>query len=499
MPFTSFRTSGHRSIAQSNEIELGPITVFIGANNSGKSSLLRSLLLIQEGSGFSPRDIRIGSPDAKTVLNGIWPIPQLGGYNGGQPAPGASVQITATGRPNGAVETSWTFEGNGQVSGGIAGTRPNHVVVPVLGNRKRSGFTSTIDRSQADRVGTDDSALTSRLNALSGNHAEGRRYRQLADQILGLEVSTHLGPQGSVPGIPVNVKDGIDLERMGEGVRNIVFLAAELADDQVPRLFLIEEPENDLHPAALAQVLKIIQDATSVHQFVVTTHSDVVLRALGAIEGTRIYETALDDSDLPSTVIRPIETPIERWEVLTNLGYETGLPLGWMIFEEASAETFVGKGLVPLFAPRLACLRTASSDGAGNVRHRVQAVRNLALFAHLSEDQHPPIWVLVDGDQAGDEAIRALRRDFDWPESRLCRLPREAIERFYPQEFQAKVSAIDTATGSAERSRLKGELANEVTKWAITGGAAAKDALAKCTLPIIEALQRIEADLGRSI
>ena len=43
-----WRLSSFKSIGGAVEIELAPLTVLVGANSAGKSSLIQSILLIQE-------------------------------------------------------------------------------------------------------------------------------------------------------------------------------------------------------------------------------------------------------------------------------------------------------------------------------------------------------------------------------------------------------------------------------------------------------------------
>jgi AAA15 family ATPase/GTPase len=59
--FSTLRIEGYRSIEDSGSLELGPITLLVGRNNTGKSAVLRSAFLMQEGSGFREEDIRIGA------------------------------------------------------------------------------------------------------------------------------------------------------------------------------------------------------------------------------------------------------------------------------------------------------------------------------------------------------------------------------------------------------------------------------------------------------
>lgn len=118
------------------------------------------------------------------------------------------------------------------------------------------------------------------------------------------------------------------------------------------------------------------------------------------------------------------------------MGYEQATPFGWLVLEEASAETFIPGALIPLFAPKLAALKTASSRGAGNLKRSVESLRSMILYAHLANSRPPRAWVLADGDQAGIDAITALQDTFKtWPRDRFITLDQPSIEDYYASIF----------------------------------------------------------------
>lgn len=56
---TSYQLQNFRSFEDTGSIELAPITVLCGANSSGKSSILKSILLVKQSS--IERRSRLGS------------------------------------------------------------------------------------------------------------------------------------------------------------------------------------------------------------------------------------------------------------------------------------------------------------------------------------------------------------------------------------------------------------------------------------------------------
>lgn len=67
IPFKTIRVAGYKSIAEAQEIELKPLTILAGANNSGKSSIIQPLLLLKQTleSAYDPGAILLAGPNVK--------------------------------------------------------------------------------------------------------------------------------------------------------------------------------------------------------------------------------------------------------------------------------------------------------------------------------------------------------------------------------------------------------------------------------------------------
>jgi predicted ATPase len=497
------RVQNFCSIHDSGDLDLGPCTVFIGANNSGKSALLRALLMGHQAGGWNADNVRHGQSAAHTWMTLSHPYPRvvMRMVDAGL-AEVEQLTLHLEGADSVRSRLDWKI-GESQVGAGtdigLSANRPHHMFVPVLSRRRAGIFETVVDKDSAAIVGVDDRSLASRLQALAGNHAEGNRYRTVVDRVLGLSVSTFPVKGGVTPGIPLSTSAGIALERMGDGVRNIVTLASELVDDADERLFLIEEPENDLHPAALLALLDVVREAVGHHQFIVTTHSDVVLSELGSIPGSRVYETTTNPAEQhpPTTTYRALEDEFDRREALTSLGYAHDLPIGWLVFEESSAERFVRDCLIPCCVPRLAAMRTAAAGGTTNVTRTVLGLHRMVLFARLVDSDHPRAWVLVDGDQAGRDAVARLREDFSkWPPGRFENFANDDIESYYPEPFAERVAEIAELAkrDRRETQRLKKKLIEDVVDWSATEPDAAT-MLEATAGEVLVHLRRIETEI----
>jgi len=372
--------------------------------------------------------------------------------------------------------------------------------VPVLSRRHAASYESVVRRDAADAVALDDRSLVSRLQALAGDFPEGRRYRDLMSEILGLQVATFPAEDGLNPGVQLDTRGGIHLTRMGDGVRNVVTIGAELADSARPRVMLIEEPENDLHPDALYRLLQVLRRNVEEvgHQLVVSTHSDVVLRELGSIKDAVVYRTSVVTADgtLPTTTYARMEDEFDRRAALHSLGYRDALPIAWLVLEESTAQSFIFECLVPLFVPRLSAIRGVSSDGVGNARRTVDGLHRMILFARLVEEDAPRAWVLVDGDEAGLQTVDTLREAYStWPADRFRALSAPGIEEYYPARFADQVHEIQQESDRQRKRRLKAGLVKDIVGWVASDPDLARGDLQASAGEVIACLEDIERQI----
>ncbi|HEY5955224.1 MAG TPA: AAA family ATPase [Polyangiaceae bacterium] len=85
----------------------------------------------------------------------------------------------------------------------------------------------------------------------------------------------------SLKEIAVTLTDGsrIGAKAMSEGLLYYLGFAA-LKHVANSRLFLVEEPENGLHPARISEVMATLREISKTHQVVIATHSPLVINEL---------------------------------------------------------------------------------------------------------------------------------------------------------------------------------------------------------------------------
>jgi predicted ATP-dependent endonuclease of OLD family len=256
----------------------------------------------------------------------------------------------------------------------------------------------------------------------------------------------------------------VSLDRMGDGVSETVALIVELSLER-NKIFVLEEPETNLHPNGLKSLLKMVRSSMKEIQFIISTHSNIVLRELGSDDQTKIFRVArISEEPRAASLVEEVpRTPIAHMELLRELGYEftdVGLHEGWLFLEEASAETILNDVLIPHFAPTLrGRLRSFSAGGVANVEPSVSEFRRLITFVHLQPVYQGRIWVFVDGDEAGKAAVERLRGTFrDLDEKHCICFSQENFERYYPSDFESRVNEVLAIGDKPLRRAEKGKL-----------------------------------------
>ena len=479
-------------------LDLGTLNVIIGPNNAGKSSVLRAVYAIQDGVGELGPDVRPGAEPliemTVETLPGSW---QAGGahVDGGT--------LTIRGGELGALRIDTDLQRDYGVAR-VPAREPDHAVVPILAKRKAVAYSENFGLEETVRVASNLANLAAKLSRLSNPSFPGSdEYRDTCEASLGFVVTATPAPNGQRPGVYLPDKSTLAIDQMGEGVPNLVGMLADLALSE-SKIFLIEEPETDLHPAALKALLGLIEKSAAErgNQFLVSTHSNIVLSFLGAAPDSRVFYVDAERGVFPPVAhIEPVEqTPTARMRVLRELGYSLSdfeLWDGWLILEESSAERIIRDYLIPWFAPKLARVRTLSANGNTEVEPTFADFHRLVRFTHLEEAYRNQAWVRIDDDEQGKRIVARLREQYpSWTADRFGTFPAEKFEVFYPAVFQEQAAALDGITDRKRQREAKRVLLDAVRNWTDENTEEAKAAFAESAKPVLEDLVSIEAELG---
>lgn len=505
MRVRSFRVLNFRSFQDSGQISLAPVNVLIGANNAGKSSLLRALHLLQQGGQMVAADVRVGTTDyqIEIELDDVIRVPK---WVAQDVAANVSHRIKVLTPDRKSMSYQWVVNTNGYAMSGsdysLSNIEPHHFIVPYFSRRKTSGYSEDVREQAAMTMSIDMSNLAAKLTRIGNpyfpNHSQ---YAQSCLDILGFVVTSIPSSNGQRPGVYLPTREAIDIDFMGEGVPNIVQLLVNLAVSE-GKLFLMEEPENDIHPQALRSLLDLIVASSKKNQFVISTHSNIVVSHLCGAGNGKLFKITSEKGALPplSTVVEVEASQAARLQTLTDLGYsfaDLGLWSGYLILEESSAEYIIRTYLVPLFAPALSRIRTISAAGVGNVEPTFSELNRLTLFLHMEPAYKNKTWVVVDGDDAGKTVIEKLSSKYhNWLPGSFDFFSEPHFERYYPACFRKEVDEVLAVTAVDMRRAQKAALLQKVIRWLDEDSARARDALATSARDVIQHLQRIEKALA---
>jgi predicted ATPase len=476
------------------------MNIFVGKNNSGKSTLLRAILALQFDT-FTGNDLRPGSLDSayrSVTLDEI-------DHNDTLHQRRHSLS---------RINYYWMIRGSDpfsnqadsmQVSSSspvIPGTRPFNLFVPFLGRRKAQSFDHSVSTNAQQNVDGTLRFLYSRIDLLATyGHADHESFKLAIEDIIGLPITMRASGAGKEAGAYYDRDTFVSIESMGDGISELVAMIVEICTER-NKVFLIEEPETNIHPDGIKALIRLIKRSDSSNQFFVTTHSNIVVRELGAPDESKIFQffragRAIDD---PSTISEIGSSPDERIRLLADLGYEFcdfEMHARWLFLEESTAERVVRDILIPLFVPELTGrLRTFSTAGAGNLEASFTSFQRVMVFVHLQEIYRDRLWVYMDGDNAGKEALEKIRLKFpSYGTEYLQNFTQENFEEYYPIYFRKQVNNCLSETKKEAKRMLKVELLDQVVKWTNSDRKTAKHAWQESAKEVIEILESIAKHL----
>jgi len=502
MKLSHVRITNFKSLADTGLVQLGQINGLIGRNNYGKSAFIQAVNLMQQQASVSANDIRLGEQQAavEITLTGDT-LEDLRRYFGMRlTAEPVTYTINVGRQPGNGVGygLSISFNQPGWSPPFFSQQEPTNFIYTYLSKRKVFAFDRQVDLMRTRAVQADLRYLVAKVSRLANpDYERAEEYTKLCSALLGFRISVQAAEDGNgqQAGIPVGKYGFIPIEAMGEGVSSQLGLIADLcmADGN---LFLIEEPENDIHPEALKTLLDVIVEKSETNQFIISTHSNIVARYLGAAPDSKLFEFGSDfePNTIPTSTIREVEpTSASRIAVLRRLGYELSdfdLWEGWLILEESSAEIVI-RYLIPWFVPELARIRTVAAGGTSKVEPTFEDFRRLFLFAHLEDQYRGRAWVIVDNDAEGQRIVTSLRAKYgNWSADHFGTWDQSDFEQYYPSRFEAKVQEV-LALGHDAKRVAKKALLDEVKAWCDANPDEAMAELEKSAAEVIEKLKAI--------
>ncbi len=488
------------------------INILVGPNNAGKSTIIKSIYKLQNGKELNVDDITHGKKDGKIEL--FYRNPNLESLKktpiGVASFPPNKVvfklsrNITTLGYPNDSPAL--------QIDLYIDSFEPDNLIYPYLSKRKVTDFDTDISATASKNVSGNLKYLYAKIDKVNNPQSLSvyNFYKKACNEILGFEVTTIPSDTGKKAVYLISGLDNyIPLTSMGEGVINILGLVCDLCIAE-NKIFLIEEIENDIHPKALKALLNLIAEKSDSNQFFISTHSNIVMKQLGSLEGSKVFKITNKESDpnRPNLFYSKMEeiqnNPAARMEILEELGYEFydfALWKGWLILEESSAEVIIRDYLIKWFVPELLPkLRTFSAGTANQVEKRLKALNELFVFLHLEPSYKNKVWVIIDAGEKEEKIISDLKETYvrknGWNDELFKQFSNHDFELYYPKYFEHKVTAILKIEDSGTKRTRKKELIENVKDWIAKDETTAKNEFEQSAAEVIAKLKEISESLS---
>jgi predicted ATPase len=501
MKVTRLRLTNFRSF-ESVDIQLSPsINVVIGPNNSGKTTLLNALSILQKPCLWGHDDARIRATTPGKVEITVNPAIEIPGTAGSLKYDLFRTHTDTDhleARPSAAQTSYAAWSGFEDIDG-------RNVIIPYHSKRKVGGYSEAITLGELQRVPGNLGNLYAKIDQISNPNFQPAHdaYVKACEDILGFRISAVASGAGKKAALTIRNEEHISIDRMGDGTASLLGLIVDLCRVK-EKIFLIEEPENDIHPKALKRLLDLIAETSNSNQFVITTHSNIVLKHLGAVAEAKVFSVAmwLSEARIPTSTVRPLATPEERREALEDLGYEAfdfDLWDYWIFFEESSAERFVRDFFIPWYCGTIAKkVRTFAARSISQVAPKFADFNQLFVFLHLQQIYKDRVWVVVDAGNEERKIVEKLTEEYGrsgWSRSQFLQLSQHDFEKYYPQRFAADVEKALGETDGQRQRDLKKTLIQYVVKFCTEEPAKAKEEFADSARDVIELLRLIEASI----
>ena len=302
-------------------VALTPLHALVGPNDSGKSTLLTALATMGAWATRMDEPERIAARDALTTRferggDGARLAVKAGGFEWDVGVVGKQATERLPGGGGGSrvgrgtpIVSRVFGENIGHADRDTLRTALQGLTVLRLDPDALRRPAALIPEGQPVRLRDDrGTGLPGVLDALQARNADtiaelNARMRALFPTFKSLRLrntSTHEKALG------ITLQDGVEVgaDEMSEGMLYFLALATLEYIDATP-LVLIEEPENGLHPARIAEVMRLFRRLSERTQMVLATHSPLVVNEL---EGHEI-SVVTRPPDRGTQVVRLSDTP----------------------------------------------------------------------------------------------------------------------------------------------------------------------------------------------
>ncbi|MBI5805878.1 ATP-binding protein [candidate division TA06 bacterium] len=499
------------------------INLFVGPNNSGKSTIIKAIkhIQLQNKIELNMPDIRHGKRGLKVILYVDGFEFKSGGFSGGGPIGhdrkfvndnGINHAITYHLNRDDVNQSNLKLFINKYVENNFEFTQhkpfdnkePNNIIYAYSSKRNVINYSQETKSEKADYVYDDIEHIIAKFVKISGDRTVSKGFDEYVQQLLGIELSHYPAPNGNNVGLKIDDDSKINIDSMGDGVPHIISFLIDIIRAK-NKIFLIEEIETNLHPKSIKKLCELIVNNSQDNQFIITTHSNIVAKHLGSEEKTKIFRIDnTTENNVPTATVSEVVDENGKINLLENLGYELfdyNLWNGWIIFEESSAETIIVKYLIPWFTPKLSNrLGSISAKGIDKLEAKVEDFDRLFLFIHKQQIYKDKAWVIFDGGAYGTTIKEKFIKSKyctsgKWCENNFICLSKDNFEKYYPDNFKEDVESALSKEGE-QKKIAKEELLKKVIDWIENNQEEAKEKFKESTKEIIDVLTNIDKNIN---
>lgn len=223
----------------------------------------------------------------------------------------------------------------------------------------------------------------------------------------------------------------VPINHVGTGVGNALAMLYVALTAQTQRFILLEEPNSFLHPRALRELLAILAEIGSKHQFFITTHSSDVLRTINA------STIALLEHDGMQTSIK--QTTGSKLHELKSGLIDLGIRLtdlhgcNEVLWVEGETEEAVFPALLRYYFPEkaqgIAVLPVVSTGDFESKKLGPKKITDI--YKRLSESSFlapPMVAIALDKERRSDQEIEQVKKECG---QLVHFLPRTMLEDYF--------------------------------------------------------------------
>lgn len=246
------------------------LTVVVGANNSGKSTLWEAFDATARGIRQAAYGESLSFPMGRRNQNTPNGVFVTTSYSDGE-----TFTIRSLDKNTSETTAEWSTVQTPQT--------PEIVVVPArrsfqpsFSRRYDSDRGWNLSENHFDRQAVNDDSFTGRLFHMVKNPEKKETFDQLLAEVAGYHVSWNIDMRdGQSYSLQIMSQNGLNhsSEGMGSGVISLLYILDALYDAEPNSVVVIDEPELSLHPELVKRLAETLMKHSANKQVVIFTHS----------------------------------------------------------------------------------------------------------------------------------------------------------------------------------------------------------------------------------